>query len=118
MPAVGRQSAGCGAVHLAVGMGLPARAHNQKNAVPLVSTIMAAGTGCPAPTEEVCPTLEGWGHFPKGGGPEQVLAGCPGAGWVHFPGVVSVVPMEAGTGIVLSKGTFQKTQEVCKMPDL
>lgn len=47
---------GAGAMRLAIGMGLPARAHNEKNAVPLVSTIMAAGTGCPGPTEEVCPT--------------------------------------------------------------
>lgn len=52
--------------------------------------------------------MEEQGHFPKGGGPGQVLAGCPGAGWVHFPGVVSVVPMEPGAGIVLSKGTFSE----------
>lgn len=47
---------GAGALHLAVGMGLSARAHKQKNAVLLVSTITAAGMGCPGPTEEVCPT--------------------------------------------------------------
>lgn len=38
--------------------------------------------------------LEGQGHFPKGGGPEQGLPGCLGADCVLLSGVVAIVPMK------------------------
>lgn len=46
---------GAGNRPLAIDTGQPARAHKQRSPVPLVNTVMAAGTGCPGPTE-VCPT--------------------------------------------------------------
>lgn len=96
-------------MHLAVGMGLPARAHKQRSAVPLVSTIMAAGTRCPGPTEQVCPAPWREGDTSqKEMGLSRFQQDCTGAGWVHFPGMASVVPR---SGIVLSKGTFSEDPE-------
>lgn len=63
------------------------------------------GTGCRAHKGGVLNMLEGQGHFPKGGGPEQSLPRYIEAGWVRCSGVVvSVAPRIA----VLSRGALER----------